>query len=129
MIIYIAAGSALGGALRYLVGGLIQDRFGSGFPIGTLLINVSGSFLLLFIMEFALSSSAVSAETRGFLTVGLCGGFTTFSTFSYETLRLIQDGDYRRASLYVALSVAGALAGAVAGQAVARGLVSSQSSL
>ena len=122
MIWFVALGGALGSMARVALGTLVQERAGT-FPLGTLLVNVSGSFLLALIMEYALATPAVSREMRGFLTAGFCGGYTTFSTFSYETIRLAQDGDYRRAGLYLTLSVVGSIAAALAGFALARELL------
>lgn len=120
MIWYIALGSAIGGMLRYLLGGWIQRAAGGTFPIGTLVINISGSFLLGLIYRYATESAAATPEVRAFLTIGICGGYTTFSTFSYETVRLLEDGELGRALGYVALSVllsiAAALLGVVAGR-------------
>jgi CrcB protein len=122
MIWFVALGGALGSMARVALGTLVQERAGT-FPLGTLLVNVSGSFLLALVMEYALATPAVSREMRGFLTAGFCGGYTTFSTFSYETIRLAQDGDYRRAGLYMTLSVVGSIAAALAGFALARELL------
>ncbi len=88
MIWYIAFGSALGGALRYLLGGLIQRATPGTFPLGTLVINITGSFLLGLLFRYSSESAAITPEVRAMLTIGLCGGYTTFSTFSYETVRL-----------------------------------------
>jgi CrcB protein len=101
---YVALGSAFGGASRYALSSFIQQRAGT-FPVGTLVVNISGSLLLGFLMRYALGSTSVSAEARALLTTGFCGGYTTFSTFTYETVKLIEDGDYRRAGVYVVLSV------------------------
>jgi CrcB protein len=111
----VAIGGAIGSASRYGLTVLIQPRIGSGFPGATLLINVSGSLLLGFLMRYSLEAVAVSAELRLLLTTGFCGGYTTFSTFSYETARLIEDGDWTRAGWYIALSVIASLAGTFAG--------------
>ena len=105
MLWYIAVGSAIGGVSRYLVGGLSQRLAGGTFPAGTLLINVTGSFLLGFILRYGVETTTLTPEVRAFLTVGFCGGYTTFSTFSYETVALAEDGEWTRAALYVALSV------------------------
>jgi CrcB protein len=123
--VYQVAGSSgvAGSVLRFLVGLLIQDRVGTGFPAGTLLINITGSFLLGLFMDYALATPAISREVRDMLTTGFCGGYTTFSTFGYETARLMQDGDYRWAGTYVALSVVISIAGAFAGFAAARELL------
>ncbi|HEU5219512.1 MAG TPA: fluoride efflux transporter CrcB [Gemmatimonadales bacterium] len=123
MIWYVALGSALGGTARYLLGGWIQQRTGSAFPVQTLFINVSGSFLLGFLQRYGLDTTALSPEVRTLLTIGFCGGYTTFSTFSYETVRMVEDGDWSRAALYTALSVALTIAAAIAGIAAARELV------
>ncbi len=123
MPVYIAIGSAIGGLSRYWLGGLIQRAHGGPFPLGTLVINVTGSLLIGFLLRYSLDTSAVSAEMRGFLTIGFCGGYTTFSTFSWETVALIEDGDWRRASLYILASVILSIAGTIAGVALARQLI------
>jgi len=120
MIWYVALGSALGGALRYLLGGWIQQRSGSTFPIQTLFINVSGSFLLGLIQRYALETTAISPEVRTLLTIGICGGYTTFSTFSFESVRLLEDGDWRRAALYMISSVVFSVGAAILGVSAAR---------
>lgn len=119
----VALGSAVGGMTRYLLGTFIQQRAGTTFPVGTLLINITGSFVLAFIMRYALATSAISPEVRGLLTTGFCGGYTTFSTFTYETLGLIEEGETLRAGTYILLSVGVALVGAYLGFALARQLV------
>ena len=123
MLWYIAVGSAIGGVSRYLVGGLSQQLAGSTFPIGTLLINVTGSFLLGFILRYGVETTTLTPEVRAFLTVGVCGGYTTFSTFSYETVALAEDGQWARAALYVALSVGLSLVAAFLGIVAARELI------
>jgi CrcB protein len=123
MLWYIAFGSAVGGVARYLLGGLIQRSTESTFPVGTLVINVSGSFLLGLLYRYAAESVAVTPEVRAMLTIGICGGYTTFSTFSYETVRLLEDGEYARALAYVGLSVMLSVGGAVLGIAAGRELL------
>jgi fluoride exporter len=115
VIWYIALGGAIGSATRYLVGLGIQSRTGLDFPVGTLLVNLSGCLLLGFLIRYALATPAISPELRALLTTGVCGGYTTFSTFSYETVTLFQDGDWRRAMLYVGLSVSGSILGIMLG--------------
>ena len=124
MLWYIAAGSALGGVSRYLLGGLVQRAAGTGFPVGTLVINVTGSFLLGLFLRYAVDTPTITPEWRAFLTVGFCGGYTTFSTFSYEALALMEDGEWTRAGLYVGLSLFVSLAAALLGFALARGVIS-----
>ncbi|MGH7514369.1 MAG: fluoride efflux transporter CrcB [Gemmatimonadales bacterium] len=123
MLWYIAAGSAIGGVSRYLLGGFLQRQAAGIFPIGTLVINISGSFLLGLILRYAVETPTLTPEARAFLTVGFCGGYTTFSTFSYETVALMEDGQWPRAALYVALSVGLSVLAAFLGFAAARELV------
>jgi fluoride exporter len=120
MLWYIAAGSAIGGVGRYLLGGVIQRLLDTTFPAGTLVINITGSFLLGAIMRVALDSPSISPEVRAFLTIGICGGYTTFSTFSYETAVLLEDGEWTRAMAYVVASVLLSLIATFLGFAVAR---------
>jgi CrcB protein len=123
MIWYIALGSAAGGVLRFLLGNFLQQRAATGFPIGTLVVNITGSILLGFLLRYALSTTAISPEVRGLLTTGFCGGYTTFSTFTYDTMVLLEDGELGRAALYVLLSVAVSLFGAYLGITAARELI------
>jgi fluoride exporter len=118
MLLYIAIGGAAGTLARYGLSGLAQ-RFSALFPFGTLTINVTGSFILGFLMRFLLATTA-SPELRASLTVGFCGGFTTFSTFSYETAALVEDGEISRAVTYIVSSVLLSLLATFAGFAAAR---------
>ena len=106
---YVGVGASIGGMSRFVLGSYIQQRAGGDFPTGTLVINVTGSFVLGIIMRYAFQTDAVSPEMRALLASGFCGGYTTFSTFSYETAILVEDGEYGRAALYVGSSVAVAL--------------------
>jgi fluoride exporter len=119
----VALGAAVGGVSRYYLVGFIQQRAGADFPAGTLVINITGSFLLGFIMRMALQADVISPEVRALLTTGFCGGYTTFSTFSYETALMLEDGEYRRAALYIGASVVIALALTFLGFAVANRLL------
>jgi CrcB protein len=123
MLLYVALGSAIGGVCRYLFGGLIQRLLDTTFPAGTLVINVSGSFLLGVILRYAIDTPTLSPETRAFLTIGFCGGYTTFSTFSYETVALLEDGEWSRAGLYVTASVLLSLLGTLLGFVLAREII------
>ncbi len=120
MIWYIGLGSALGGMLRYLLGGWIQRVAGHGFPLGTLVINISGSLALGLLLRWATHPPTLNPDLRAFLTIGLCGGFTTFSTFSAETVTLLQDGQWGKATTYILLSVTLSLAATAAGFAMMR---------
>ena len=117
---WVAVGSAIGGVVRFLLGTIIQQKTGSTFPVGTLVINVSGSLVLGFLVRYALATPAIGPEVRALLTAGLCGGFTTFSTFSYESVALLEEGAYHRAAWYVGLSVALSLAATLIGTGLAR---------
>lgn len=119
----IAAGAAAGGVARYYLATLVHQRVGSGFPWGTLLINVTGSLLLGAIIRYALATPGMSVELRALLTTGFCGGYTTFSTYSYETAALLEDGRYERAALYAFGSVVLALGATVCGFLLARELI------
>lgn len=113
----VALGSALGGAARFLLAGWVGARLGESFPWGTVLVNVLGSAL---IGALAAQEEMLSPEARQFLMVGVLGGFTTFSSFSLQTLRLTQDGDWVRATGNVLGSVALCLAAVAVGYRVAR---------
>jgi CrcB protein len=123
MIWYVAVGSAIGGASRYMLGLAVQQRVGGGFPVGTLIINITGSLLLGFLMRAAFASTNLTPEVRAFLTTGLCGGYTTFSTFSYETAGLLESGQYGRAGLYIVLSIVLSLAATFVGFALAQSML------
>lgn len=123
MLFYVAVGSAIGGVARYLIGGLAQRLFDTTFPVGTLLINISGSLLLGAFVRYATETPTFSPDLRAFLTIGLCGGYTTFSTFSYETVALLEDGEWTRAGLYVGASVLLALLGTLLGFMLARQVI------
>jgi fluoride exporter len=123
MLLYVALGSAIGGVSRYLLGGLVQRMFDTTFPAGTLLVNVTGSFLLGAIIRYALETPSLTPEVRAFLTIGFCGGYTTFSTFSYETMALLEDGEWARAGVYITASVVLSLIATFLGFALARQLI------
>lgn len=123
LIWYVALGGAAGSALRYVIATYIQARSGSPFPVGTLMVNISGSILLGLVLRYALETPAISPDMRALLTTGVMGGYTTFSTFTYETAALLEEGDWRRAALYVGLSVVISLIGTFLGFAGARELL------
>lgn len=122
-ILAVALGGAIGAVLRYLLGALAAARSGGGFPWVTLAINVTGSLLLGFLARYLAPGGPAPVTAPALyagLTVGLCGGYTTFSTFSYEVLALAERGAWARALLYVAASVTLALAATAAGAVGAR---------
>lgn len=123
MIWYVAFGSAAGGVARFLLSGAMQRSSGSSFPFWTLLVNVTGSLILGFLMRYLIEGAPASPEMRALLTTGFCGGYTTFSAFSYETAILLEQGDLRRSTAYVLLSVGLSLGAAIAGMGLARELI------
>jgi len=101
----IAIFGAVGTLARYGLQGVVQFRTASTFPFGTLLINLSGCFLLGLIGQFTLNRMIISPDWRVAIAVGLFGGYTTFSSFGWETAKMLEDGEWLRASAYVGASV------------------------
>jgi CrcB protein len=104
-ILLIAIFGAVGTLARYGLQGVVQIRAGGAFPYGTLLINLTGCFLLGLIGQFTLNRMLISPDWRVAITVGFFGGYTTFSSFAWETAKMLEDGEWLRASTYVAASV------------------------
>jgi CrcB protein len=120
-MLLVGLGGFLGSALRYGIGGVLARlKGGSAFPLETTIINVSGCLVLGFLAGLSETRGVFSGSTRAFLFIGLLGGFTTFSTFGYETLRLLRDGQWPAAGLTTALQVALGIGGVWAGEALAR---------
>jgi len=107
LYLWIMLGSALGGAARYWFSGVIANSFGETFPWGTILVNVSGCLVIAFFATLTGPDGRllVSTTTRQFVMVGLCGGYTTFSSFSLQTLNLARDGEWLRAGANAILSL------------------------
>jgi CrcB protein len=103
LLVCLAGGAGTGA--RYLLGGFIQRTMGASFPYGTITINASGSFLISILMYLGLDKQAIGPDLRVVLTTGVMGGFTTYSTFNYETLRLAQNGAWALAALNIAVTV------------------------
>ena len=101
----VCAAGAVGTGARYLFGGWAQRVLGTAFPYGTLIINAVGSFLIVIIMHLGIQRGVLSPDLRVTLTTGLMGGFTTYSTFNYETIRLLQDGALGLGALNIAATV------------------------
>jgi CrcB protein len=105
ILFLIGAGGFLGSVARYLTQQGISKLLPVIFPYGTLTINVAGSFLIGIIYALSDRGTMISPEWRFFLATGFCGGFTTFSTFSYETYTLMREGQYLFVALYIGISV------------------------
>ena len=116
----VTLGGAIGSGARYLLGTFVQSATGTAFPLGTLAVNVIGSFLICAIMHLGITANAISPTLRLFLTTGLMGGFTTYSAFDYETYRYTQQGAYALAALNVGLTLVACFAAGAAGDAVAK---------
>ena len=119
----VCLGGALGTGARYLLGTWAVRSWGVRFPFGTLAINVLGSFLLVVISYLGMQGRLISPEARIVLGTGVMGGFTTYSTFNYETLRFFQEGAIGAGVLYMAATVAGGLIAGGLGVLVARAMV------
>jgi len=114
-VLMVALGGALGSVVRYLVGGWVAERWGTSFPYGTLVINITASFIIGFFLAFAQDRARLSPYWRLFIAVGFVGGYSTFSTYEYESIRLLQDGEMLLGMLYLVGSMAGGAIAAITG--------------
>lgn len=105
LVLIIGAGSFVGGVSRFFASRFIQNNMLSSFPLGTFFVNIFGCFLIGLIYGLSERGNILNSELRLFLTVGFCGGFTTFSTFAAENVALIKDGSFVLLALYIGLSV------------------------
>ena len=104
-LLYIGFGSFLGGIARYLTARAVQNSVASAFPYGTMVVNLLGCLVIGLIFGISERTNLINDEWRIFLTVGFCGGFTTFSTFANENMNLLRDGNFLYFALYTGLSV------------------------
>jgi CrcB protein len=123
--LFICLGGAIGTGMRYLTANLAVRWLGVDFPYGTLIVNVVGSFLIGLIQQVGVTSLLIPETTRLFLTVGIMGGLTTYSSFSYETLRLAQIGAWGQAWINVLVTTAVCLGVCFLGIVVGRMIVES----
>jgi CrcB protein len=121
----VCLGGAVGTGARYALSAWCRDMFGPSFPVGTLAVNVIGSFLLVVIMHVGLNSEIISPMTRITLGTGVMGGFTTYSSFNYETLQLLRDRDYWTGALNLLATLIGCFVAGLLGLALARRIVGS----
>ncbi len=118
-IVLLLVFGALGTLARYSLQGFVQARSVSTFPSGTLIVNLIGCFLIGGIGQYALLHLSFPPEWRIALTVGFLGGFTTFSSFGWETVRMLQDGQWRNGTIYVLASLIGGLIFVIFGMRIA----------
>ncbi len=104
MWVWVALGGALGAITRFFLAGWVQKKVGFAFPVGTLTVNVLGSFIIGFFISFFLEYLALPPQYRALVVVGFLGALTTFSSFSYETVSLLLEGEITKAIAYVALT-------------------------
>ena len=116
----VGAGGLVGATLRYLAATWVQGAVGGGFPYGTLAVNAAGCLIIGLVAGYAEARQPLSAGAQAFLVVGVLGGFTTFSAFGIDTIRLIRDGAYVAASANVVLQVAVGLAAVAVGLLLAQ---------
>jgi fluoride exporter len=119
-IVFLAIAGALGALSRYGLSGLIQRLSGAGFPYGTLVVNVLGSLVIGFVMQIGLNTDIIPRMLRVTITIGFLGAFTTFSTFSYETVGYLQDGAWLLASLNIISNLGLCLLSTISGMALGR---------
>lgn len=118
--VLVGSGGFVGSLLRYWLSGAVQQWADSGFPYGTLTVNLAGSFVIGLVMTMSLERGIVGADVRTFLTVGFCGGFTTMSTLSYETLALLREGEMVAAATNAFGGVVACVAAVWVGAAIGR---------
>jgi CrcB protein len=118
LLLYIAAGGAAGALARYGLGGWVHSWAGARYPWGTVVINLLGSLLIGYAVRY-LEAVPATPEVRALVTIGLLGSFTTFSTYTYEAVALLRDGEWLRAGLYSLGSLALGLVAVVVGAAAA----------
>ena len=121
-LFWICVGGAFGSGARYLLSGWVLEQFGPAFPSGTLAVNAIGSFLLGALMFLGVEAGMMPPTLRLAVTTGVMGGFTTYSTFSYETMRYLQEGAWMLALLNVTVTVVGCLIACLLGWGAAHWL-------
>lgn len=117
-LLYVGIGGFIGACLRYMISINSAKFFGTQLPYGTLIVNVVGGILIGVIMELSLTTDLIPPNLKLFLTTGIMGGLTTFSTFSYETITLFSDGSYLLGALNTCLNLFLSLGGVILGKFV-----------
>ncbi|EYE88841.1 camphor resistance protein CrcB [Fervidicella metallireducens AeB] len=122
-ILYVGIGGFIGASLRYLISLSASKLFGTQMPCGTLIVNILGGLLIGFIMEISLSTDLISSNLRLFLTTGIMGGLTTFSTFSYETITFFNDGRFFLGTVNICLNLFLSLSAVILGKFTASNII------
>ena len=125
-LLLISLGGAIGTALRYLTSVLAARWFGTEFPYGTLIVNLAGAFIIGVVQQIGTQTALIPDNTRLFVTTGMMGGLTTYSAFSYETVRLFESGAWTEASINVVLTTVACLILCFTGMLVGRTLVAAR---
>ncbi|MBI5464900.1 MAG: fluoride efflux transporter CrcB [Ignavibacteriales bacterium] len=118
--VLVFVGGGIGASARYWLSGFVYEFLPANFPYGNLIVNVLGCFLIGVLMTSMEERFAATAQVRLFLAVGILGGFTTFSSFSYETIALLRDADILKACVNIVVSVAGCLVATFSGMVVGK---------
>ena len=122
MVLMVALGGAIGSSARYLIGVLATRLFGIGFPWGTMIVNIVGSFAMGILIALLALKYSVSNEMRGFLAIGVLGGFTTFSSFALDVVYLYEKKQYLASAGYMSVSVICSILALFSGLALARAM-------
>ena len=121
-ILYVGIGGFIGAVLRYIISIHSPKLFGTTLPYGTLIVNVMGGILIGFITQLSISTQMISPNLKLFLTTGIMGGLTTFSTFSNETINLFSEGSYILAIINICLNLFLSLIGVILGKGIAQNI-------
>ncbi|MGL5821713.1 MAG: fluoride efflux transporter CrcB [Sarcina sp.] len=122
LVLVVGCGGFIGAALRYIISAWAAAGIGKGFPFGTLIVNILGAIIIGFVTEMSLRTTVISPTTKTFITTGMMGGLTTFSTFSLETITIFSHGNIGLGSLNIILNLVLSLIGCVIGQFIAKAL-------
>lgn len=120
LVLVVGCGGFIGASLRYLISLWAAKGIGAGFPFGTLIANILGAIIIGFVVEMSMRTSVISPTTKLFITTGMMGGLTTFSTFSLETITILSHGNIGLGSLNIGLNLILSLIGVVVGQFIAK---------
>ena len=121
-VLLVALGGAIGSVFRYLIGAATLAVFSKSFPVGTLLVNIVGALIIGVVSEFAYKVTPIHSSLYVFMTIGILGGFTTFSSFSLESVNMLEAGRIAAGTMYILASVVLSLGGVLLGKMLIRGL-------